>query len=335
MNAPIRSKLGWSPITLGCWNFGRTTDEQQSVRVVRAALDAGVRTFDVADGYGKGAAEVFLGQGLRGRRDEAVIATKFGAARGHGHRTAQGYRANSGGGQSDYLRSRLESSLSRLGVDHIDLFQMHDPDPDTPIEQTLLTLDELVREGKIIEYGCSNYTSVELRAAVDAAHRLGITGFVSTQNQYSLLHQLPSDAVLPVCYQTGLLLLPYFALANGVLTGKYSRAAELPEQSRLAVFRAENRADKLRRFWNPVTADRVERLRGYAEQHGRSLLELAVGWLLSQLAVPTVIIGARTPEQVRANAEAAGWQLTEAEFAEVDGLLDDGAPLVCDDLSYA
>jgi len=333
VSTPIRSTLPWSPITLGCWSFGRAIDEQQSIRVTQAALGAGVLAFDVADGYGKGQAEVFLGKGIRGRRDQALIATKFGAARGHGHRTPDGYRANSGGGRPDYLRSRLEQSLTRMGIDHVDLFQMHDPDPDTPIEDTLLALDGLVREGKIREYGCSNYTGDQLRAAVDCARRLGVAGFVSTQNQYSLLHQLPSETVLPVCRQAGLQLIPYFALANGVLTGKYSGLTEVPAQFRLGVFRAENRSDKLRRFWNPVIADRVDRLSAYAAQHGRSLLELALGWLLSQPAVPTVLAGASTPEQVQANVKASSWRLTEGEAAEVARLLDDGAPLICDDPS--
>jgi aryl-alcohol dehydrogenase-like predicted oxidoreductase len=335
VSTPSHSTLTWSPITLGCWNFGRTIDRQQSIRVTRAALDAGVRAFDVADGYGKGQAEVFLGQGIRGRRDEALIATKFGAARGHGHRSPDGYRANRGGGRPDYLRSRLEQSLSRMDIDHVDLFQMHDPDPDTPIEETLQALDRLVQEGKIREYGCSNYTGDQLRTAVESAGRLAVAGFVSTQNQYSVLHQLPTDTVLPVCRQAGLLLLPYFALANGVLTGKYRSLADVPAQTRLGVFRAEDRDDKLRRFWNPVVADRVGRLSRYAANHGRSLLELAFGWLLSQSVVPTVIAGARTPEQVRANADASTWRLSAAELDGVARLLDDGAPLICDDLSYA
>lgn len=333
MSTPARSTLSWSPITLGCWNFGRILDEAESIRVTRAACDAGVLAFDVADGYGKGQAEVFLGKGLRGRRDQVLVATKFGAARGHGHRTSDGYRANSGGGRPDYLRSRLEQSLARMEIEHVDLFQMHDPDPDTPVEETLLALDALAREGKIREYGCSNYTGEQLDAAVEAAHRLGVTGFVATQNQYSLLHQLPRQSVLPACARTGLRLLPYFALANGVLTGKYRGLDGVPAQSRLGVFRAENRDDKLRRFWNPVTADRVDRLGKYAAEHGRSLLELAFGWLLSQQVVPTVIAGGRTSEQVQANVEASSWRLTEAELAEVARLLDDGAPLICDDLS--
>ncbi|MFL6161960.1 MAG: aldo/keto reductase [Jatrophihabitantaceae bacterium] len=335
MSTPIRGTLAWSPLTLGCWNFGRTIDEQQSIRVTRAAIDAGVQAFDVADGYGKGQAEVFLGKGLRGRRDQALITTKFGAARGHGHRTPEGYRANSGGGQPDYLRSRLEQSLSRMGIDHVDLLQMHDPDPDTPIEETLQALDDLVRQGKIREYGCSNYTADQLRAAIDSARALGVAGFVSIQAQYSLLHQLPNRTVLPVCRAEGLHLLPYFALANGVLTGKYAKLADVPAQSRLGTFRAENRDDKLRRFWNPVIVDRVKRLTGYAADRGRSLLELALGWLLSQEVVPTVITGARTPEQIRANVEASSWRLTEDELAELALLLDDRAPLICDDLSHA
>ena len=318
-----------SAVGLGCWNFGRTIDRSQSEAVVHAALDAGVAFFDVADNYGYGTAEESLGHGLRGHLDDAVIATKFGAGRGAGHRTALGHRSNTGGGDPAYIRESVETSLRRLRRDHIDLLQMHDPDPATPLEVTLGALDELVQSGKVRTIGCSNATAAHLVEAAGVADARELTRFATVQNQCSVLHHLPREEVLPACRELGMKLLPYFPLANGVLTGKYAGADAVPEDTRIGGFKAAHRDDKAARFLNPTNSARVERLTAFAAERGRSLLELAFGWLLTFPEVACVIPGASTPAQVRANSRASGWRLTPEEMTEVDALLDDGAPILC------
>jgi aryl-alcohol dehydrogenase-like predicted oxidoreductase len=285
---------------LGCNNFGWRIDAAATAKVVDAALDAGINFFDTADMYGSGQSEEFLGKALGGRRKKIIVATKFGMKmEGQGE-----------GAKPEYVRAAAEASLKRLGTDHIDLYQLHRPDPSTPIEDTLGALKELVDAGKVREIGCSNFTLEQLRAAEEAGKKVGVR-FVSVQNEYSLFHRDDEKEVLPECERTGLAYLPYFPLANGLLTGKYRQGQPLPQGSRAQdgwgpkVFTDENLA-------------KVEALIQFAESKKHSLLELAFAWLLSHKVVASVIAGAKSPEQVKANAAATGWKLTPADLAEID-----------------
>jgi aryl-alcohol dehydrogenase-like predicted oxidoreductase len=291
-------------VGLGCNNFGTRIDADATARVVEAALDAGIRFFDTADIYGGGRSEAFLGRALGGRRREVVIATKFGKPMPDGSR----------GARPAYVRSAAEASLRRLGTDMIDLYQLHEPDPSVPIAETLGALQELVAAGKVREIGCSNVSAAELRTAEDAALAGGTARFVSVQNEYSLLDRRVEEEVLPECERRGIALLPYYPLASGLLTGKYRRGAAAPEGSRLAGGRY---AGEL----NEDNLEVVEALRTFAQSRGHSLLELAFGWLLSRPAVSSVIAGATRPEQVKANAAAAGWQPGDEELAEIDRIV--------------
>jgi aryl-alcohol dehydrogenase-like predicted oxidoreductase len=293
-----------SMVGLGCNNFGRRVDAAGTKAVVDATLDAGINFFDTADVYGE--SEDFLGAALAGRRDEAVIATKFGSPMGEGA---------PGGAAPDYVRSAAERSLRRLGVDCIDLYQLHRPDADTPIGDTLAALDELVQAGKVREIGCSNFSAAQLREA-DGAVRDGAARFVTVQNHYNLLHRDDEAEVLPTGEELGLAYLPFFPLASGMLSGKYHRGEDPPEGTRLGGnprFRGSLLSDE--------TFDKVEPLEAWASARGHSLLELAVAWLAAKPTVASVIAGATKPEQVRANAAAATWVLTPSEVAEVDALV--------------
>lgn len=290
-----------SVVGLGCNNFGRRLDVDATAQVVHAALDAGITFFDTADIYGGTLSETYLGQALSGRRDQVVIATKFGME----------VDPQRKGAHPRYVRQAAEDSLRRLGTDYIDLYQLHTPDPDVPIADTLGALDDLVKAGKVREIGCSNFSAQQLEEA-QAAVRPGAARFVSVQNEYSLLHREPEQAVLPACERLGLAFIPYFPLANGLLTGKYRRGEPVPEGTRLS-----DRADQI----TPQRLDTVERLIALAESRGHTLLELAFSWLLARPAVASVIAGATRPEQVRANAAAADRQLDEADLAEVDAIV--------------
>lgn len=301
--------LSVSLVGLGCNNFGTRCDEQQTAQVVGAALDAGVTTFDTADVYGRGASEELLGKALRGHRDEVVIATKYANAMDDtGERQGAGTR---------WITTAVEDSLRRLGTDRIDLYQQHVPDDSVPIEETLRALDDLVRAGKVLAVGHSNFSPVQIHEAAGVAEALGLTSFVSAQNELSLVRRRAAEEVLPACERHGLGMLPYFPLASGLLTGKYRRGEAPPEGTRLAGVPEERRAKALsdQRF------DLVERLDAFATERGHSLLELAFAWLTGLPAMASVIAGATTPEQVRANATAAGWQLTDADREALDALL--------------
>jgi aryl-alcohol dehydrogenase-like predicted oxidoreductase len=290
-----------SAIGLGCNNFGMTIDERRSADVVHAALDAGINFFDTADMYGGTKSEEFLGKALVGRRDHAIIATKFGMRVDAGR---------PGGARPDYIRQSVEGSLKRLGTDRIDLYQLHTPDATVPIADTLGALDSLVKAGKIREIGCSNFSAGQLRAA-GVAVKAGAARFVSVQNQYSLLHREPEADVLPACEELGLAFLPYFPLANGLLTGKYAKGVAPPKDTRMAMaWAAAGLTDKNFAI--------VEGLQSIATRRGRTLLELAISWLLRQPAVASVIAGATKPEQIRANAAAAGWDISTADLAAID-----------------
>jgi len=295
-----------SVVGLGCNNFGPRLDAARTADVVHAALDAGVNFFDTADLYGEGASEEYLGRAVRGRRSDVIIATKFGHARS----------AFGKGARPEHLRQALEGSLQRLGTDYIDLYQLHQPDPDTPIADTLGALDEAVRTGKVREIGCSNFSVEQLREA-QAAAKPNAARFVSVQNEYSLFERAPEQGVLAECEREGLAFVPYFPLASGLLTGKYRRNVPVPA-GRLS---GGGRYGSLLSDENLAT---VERLIAFAEGRGHTLLELAFSWLLAHGVVASVIAGATKPEQVRANANAAGWKLTRDELAEVDTVMSGG-----------
>ena len=293
-----------SVVGLGCNNFGGRLDRQGARDVVAAALDAGVNFFDTADMYGETRSEELLGEALGARRGQAIVATKFGWRlddRRHGARPA-------------YVRHAVEDSLRRLGTDRIDLYQLHLPDPETPIEQTLAVLDELVRAGKVREIGCSNFSAAQLREA-RAAVRTGAARFVSVQNEYSLLQREPEREVLPECERQGLAFLPFFPLASGVLSGKYRGGAPGPAGTRLS-----GSSRLAERFLNDRNRAAADALAAFAEARGHTLLELAFSWLLRHRVVASVIAGAMSPEQVRANVGAAGWRLSAEDLAEVDRL---------------
>jgi aryl-alcohol dehydrogenase-like predicted oxidoreductase len=301
--------LSVSVVGLGCNNFGRRLDADASAAVVRAALDAGVDYFDTADVYGDGLSEEYLGRALDGHRDDVVIATKFGAPGSADDGVARGSAA--------WVRTAAERSLRRLCTDRIDHYQLHFPDPDVPIDETLGALHELVLEGKVREIGSSNFGSTRIHEASEAAERNGWTPFRTVQNRYSVLHRGPEPKVIPACAERGVGLIPYFPLESGLLTGKYRRDDVLPAGTRLAGMPDEQR--KL--FLEGNALERVERLRDYAETKGHTLLELAISWLASNPAVVSVISGATRSDQVKTNAAAAGWHMTAAERSEIDALL--------------
>ena len=297
------SGLKVSAIGLGCNNFGMRISQEETQVVVDAALDHGITFFDTADVYGGTQSEVFLGAALKGKRDKAVVATKF----------AMGENA---GGSRRYVVSAVEASLKRLGTDRIDLYQMHRPDPDTPIEETLRALDDLVRDGKVLYLGNSNFSGWQIADADWISKTQGLERFVSAQNNFSLLERNVSREVLPACEQFGLGFLPFFPLASGLLTGKYSRGEAPPEGTRLAAWGPRGAAALSDRNF-----DRVEALDSWARDNGRSLLELAFAWILGHHVVSSVIAGATKVEQIAANAKGADWQLSPAQVEEVTKLV--------------
>ena len=302
--------IGSIPVPLagvGCNNFGRRIDEGRAKQVVDAAFEAGATLFDTADLYGSGASEEFLGKALKSRRDEAVIVSKFGM------RTPPDGLS---GGDPVWVVRACEDSLTRLGTDRIDVYLIHTPDDATPIADTLTAMSRLVDEGKVREIGCSNFSAEQLEEAEEAASEKGVRRFVTVQNEYSLLAREAREEVLPACGKLGLSFMPYFPLASGLLTGKYRKGQPPPPGTRLA-----GRGEEL---MNDERLDVVERLLSFAEQRGHTILELSVSWLASQPEIATVIAGATSPEQVRANAEAVeAWRLSADEFAEIDDLLGD------------
>jgi aryl-alcohol dehydrogenase-like predicted oxidoreductase len=293
------SGLHVSVVGLGCNNFGRRLDAEQSGRVVHAALEAGVTLFDTAESYGDGESERFLGRALAGRRAEVVIATKFGGRRD----------TTPPGGSPENVRRAIDGSLERLGTDYVDLYQYHRPDGVTPIEETLGALDELVQAGKVRELGSSNFSAAEVHAADELAGSRGLSRFVSAQNHYSLLEREAEGELVPVLGQLGIGLLPYFPLANGLLTGKYSRGTPAPAGARL-----DGRVPT-----DDATWERIDSLAAFGAVRGLSLLDIAVGGLAAMPAVSSVIAGATTPDQVRANVAAGEWVPSADELAELRG----------------
>ena len=301
------SGLKVSAIGLGCNNFGMRIDQAATDAVVAAALDAGVNFFDTADIYGGLKSEVMLGQALGARRAEVIVATKFA--------NPTGARPDQRGGSRGYVVKAVEASLKRLGTDYIDLYQMHLPDADTPIEETLRALDDLITAGKVRYIGNSNFAGWQIADADWIARGEHLNRFVSAQNNFSLLERKVEFEVIPACQRFGLGLLPFFPLASGLLTGKYRRGEAPAEGTRLAAWGARGaQALSERNF------DRIEALTAYAEARGHSLLDLAFAWLLGHPVVSSVIAGATRPEQVQANVATAAWRLTPAEVAEVSAL---------------
>jgi aryl-alcohol dehydrogenase-like predicted oxidoreductase len=300
------SGLKVSEVGLGCNNFGMRIDEKATQGVVDAALDAGITFFDTADIYGGTKSEEFLGKALGKRRGDIVLATKFGMRIGDDESRK--------GGSRRWIMRAVEDSLTRLRTDWIDLYQFHQPDPDTPIEETLRALDDLVTQGKVRYIGNSNFTGWQIADADWTA--AGATRFVSAQNLYSLLERKVEFEVLPACEHFGLGFLPFFPLASGLLSGKYRRGEAAPEGSRLAAWGARGQAAMSDRNF-----DKVEKLEAWAAERGHTLLALAFAWLLGHEVVSSVIAGATTPEQVKTNAATAAWALTPEEVKEVGELI--------------
>ena len=303
-----RSGLHVSLAGLGCNNFGMRIDYGAAEKVTNAALDAGITLFDTADVYGRGASEEMLGRALGARRHEVIIATKFAAPMGEGPMER--------GGSRHRIAEACEASLRRLGTDYIDLYQMHMPDPDTPIEETLRALDDLVRSGKVRYIGNSNYKGWQIAEAHWTAETHHLTKMVSAQNHYNLMERGVEAEVVPACNHYGLGMLPYFPLASGFLTGKYRPGQGVAEGTRLAAW--GERAQGVLTDENFAT---LERLESWAEERGRTVLDLAIAWLSSQSHVSSVISGATKPEQLDANAAAVEWVLTAEEVAEVASLV--------------
>lgn len=296
-----------SVVGLGCNNFGMKLDLEASAAVIGAALDAGITHLDTAEMYGQGASEEFIGASLGGRRDEVVIATKFLP------------RPKDEPYQPGALRRRIvdacEGSLRRLRTDRIDLYYQHYPDVEAPVDEALETLDELVRQGKVLHIASSNVTAAQIETAAGVAAAASLTRFSGTQIEWNLLNREVEREVVPGARTRRMGIVPYFPLASGMLTGKYRRDQEFPSGSRF---------DKLSFFAGKVVSDdnfgRVEKLTAFAEQRGHTVLELAIAWLSAQAGVASVIAGATTPEQVRANAAAAAWTLTAEDLRDLASL---------------
>ncbi len=309
-----RSGLVASTVGIGCNAFGSRVDQETVDRIVGTALDTGVTFFDTADTYSRGASEQMLGKALGARRDDVVVATKFGMDMGGLNGPDHEAR-----GSRRYVRRAVAASLRRLGTDHIDLYQLHQPDRVTPVEETLAALGELVAEGKVRYVGCSNFAAWEVAHAHHVARELNVPGFVTAQNEYSLYNRAAEEELLPACRALGLSLLPYFPLAYGLLTGKYRRGEPAPDGSRLAHRGQEHRLQG-------ADFDRVEELARFAESRGIDLLTLAVGGLAAQPGVGSVIAGVSKPEQVEANVRAASWHPSDEDLRALAALNRDPLP---------
>jgi len=292
-----------SLVGLGCNAFGRRVDEKGTHAVIDAAIEAGIDFLDTAENYGGGDSEVFIGSGLKGKREKVFLATKFGLAKSH--------VAGKNRGSPENIYAAIDQSLKNLQTDRIDLYQQHRPDSETPVSDTMGALEDLVTAGKIRYYGCSYYSGAQMREAVDEAKRSGLKGFVTAQNAWNMLDRGIESALIPVCETHGISLLPYYPIAKGLLTGKYQRGSMAPAGSRLAGDQDLANAD----------FDLLERLDGYARDHGHDLLTLAISWLAAQPSIASIISGASRPEQMAVNAAAARWELTAENLEEIDAVL--------------
>ena len=300
------SGLRVSAVGLGCNNFGRRCDQAATTAVVEKALDSGVTLFDTADVYGpRGLSEEFLGVALKGKRREAIIATKFMGPMGEGTLWS--------GASRRYIFDAIDASLKRLGTDFVDLYQIHFPDANTPIAETMRALDDVVRSGRARYVGCSNFAGWQVVEAQWVARSGHFSEFVSAQNQYNLLDRRIERELVPAASAYGMGILPYFPLASGFLTGKYKQGEAPPEGTRLAA--GGGMAD---RVLNEGNFETLQKLESFAESAGHTMLELAIGWLASQPHVPSVISGATKPEQVEQNVAASEWKLNAEELAKVN-----------------
>jgi len=290
---------------LGCNNFGTRLDEAATARVVDAALDHGVNFFDTADVYGMGRSERFLGAALKGRRDRAVILTKFGSPADPDHPEHRGASAQ-------HVRRAVEASLRRLDTDHIDLYMQHQPDPQTRIEETLEALDRLVGEGKVRAIACSNFAGWQLADADWTSRTRGLARFVAAEHHWSLAERSVERETVSAARRFGLSVIPFFPLASGLLTGKYRRGHAPPDGTRLSLF------PRSERFLNDRNFDVAEAVERFAAQRGVPMVAVALGWLAARPEVCSVIAGATSPEQVAANVEAATWAPGEEDLAELD-----------------
>jgi len=308
-----RSGLKVSVLGLGGNNFGMNlgmagmpvrADEAQTARVIAQALEAGVNFFDTANEYGD--SESFIGRALKGKRHQVVVASKFGTPVGDG--------PNAQGASRKHLMEQVERSLRRLQTDYIDLYQVHRPDPGTPIEETLRALDDLVRQGKVRYIGCSNFQAWQLCEALWTSRAMNLNAFISVQPEYNLLRRVVERDLLPCCRSYGIGVIPYWPLASGVLTGKYRAGEPPPTGSRMTVVAPQ--------ILSRVLSERrllvVTALERFAQERGHTVGELAIAWLAANPLVSTIIAGATSPEQVAANARAVDWKLTAADLAEVD-----------------
>lgn len=301
------SGLKVSAVGLGCNNFGRRCSEEETRAVVHKALDLGVSMFDTADMYSTGLSEEFLGKALGARRKDVVLATKFGIPMAKGE--------YEGGGSRRYVMNAVEASLRRLGTDYIDLYQLHFPDPKTPIEETLAALDTLVRGGKVRYIGSSNFNGWQIADAAWIAKTKGYTPFIAAQNHYNLLDRRIERESMPAAEHFGVGIIPYFPLASGLLTGKYKRGAPVPNDSRAAA-----NPDAAKRMLSDENFAVVEKLEDFARGRGKGILDVAVSWLLGQKTVSTVIAGATKPEQVEANVAAGSWTMPRSDWDEINKL---------------
>ena len=290
------SGLQVSVVGLGCNNFGGRLGLEATRAVVEAALDVGVAFLDTAEIYGNGGgSERQLGEILEGRRDQVVLATKFAWQPGDGRAAPEA------------IRRSIEGSLERLRTDHVDLYYLHRPDPGIPIGDTLGALDELIQVGKVRAIGCSNFSADQLREADRVAREQGTARFSALQNHYNLLRRDDDEDVLPLCLELGVAYIPYFPLASGLLTGKYRRGHPAPEGTRLAG-----------REIDDEQFDRIDALTAFAEERGHTLHELAIAALASTPGIASVIAGATKPEQVRENAAAASWELSDEDLRALE-----------------
>ncbi|NKB57855.1 MAG: aldo/keto reductase [Alphaproteobacteria bacterium] len=292
-----------SLVGLGCNAFGGRVDEKGTHAVMDAAIDAGIDFFDTAETYGGGKSELYMGSGLKGKRDKVFLASKFGFGTSH--------VADKNRGSPENIRAALDQSLSKLQTDWIDLYQIHRPDPDTPVGETMGALEDLVTAGKIRYYGCSYFTGAQMQEAVDEAARAGLKGFVTAQNAWNMLEREIETDLIPVCESNAIGLLPYYPIAKGLLTGKYRKGNAAPAGSRLS-------GDQ---YLADADFDLLERLEAYARDHGYELLTLAISWLAAQPSIASIISGASRPDQMTANAAAARWKLTEENRNEIDAIL--------------
>ena len=301
-----KSGLQVSAVGLGANNFGGRVDAKRTASVLHAALDSGVNFIDTSNSYGGGLSEQYIGDALKGRREEAVIATKVSS------RVADG--PNNAGNSRKHIFDQVDISLRKLQTDYLDLYQIHWWDPDTPLDETLRALDDLIHIGKIRYAGCSNFTAWQVCESDWVSRTLGINSFVSMQPRYSMLYRQPEAEMLPLCERYNIGVLPYYPLENGFLTGKYRRDAPAPEGTRLA---ADDRG-----VFTARNFDILEQLEDFCAERGHTTLELAFAWLLASPSVSSVIAGATRPEQVQGNAASANWELSADDLAAVNSILD-------------